>query len=262
MTEIRFMRADEWGIRWARPPVAEKLLDLETFVHHTAGAHPDDAVTAFRDLNEQAIAGDGYSAVDYDVLVHRDPRSGLITVGGGREGWLSAATRDRNEQGEAVCLLGYFHPGHRLSRRPHPDEVEGVAQAITWAMELGWISPQSVIMGHRDNPAHPGATACPGDYLQEQLPTIRRRVAQLLAAPIPPPDPSNHTGGDHVTRYFKLDAGNPTVWATVDGLNAYRLEQYVADQRGVDVFAVPVMPEQERGLYLYHSGGLPYPSVR
>jgi hypothetical protein len=267
MTEIRYLRADDWGIRWARPPVAEKLLDEETYVHHTGGGVvPDDAVVAFRWLNEYAINTKGYSALDYDLLVHRDPRSGLITVGGGREGWLSAATLDRNEQGEAVCLLGNFEPGNNAaSRRPHPDELEGVAQAITWGIELGWISPATVILGHRDNPAHPNATACPGLWLYEQLSTIRRRVAEILAAPIPPPPPSNHTGGDRAVRYFKLGTDLLTCWATSDGLNAVRLEPYVFDQRVaaglLDPAKIPVLPESERGLYVYHAG-LTYLSVR
>ena len=188
MGEFRYLRADEWGIRWARPPIDERLLDAETYVHHSAGPVPDDAVAAFRQLNEYAITSKGYSALDYDVLVHRNPTTGVVTIGGGREGYMSAATLDRNEQGEAVCLLGYFHPGHVLSRRPHPDELEGVARAIVWAMSFAWIDPKSVILGHRDNPAHPNATACPGDYLYAELPTIRARVAELLNPPPPAPE--------------------------------------------------------------------------
>jgi hypothetical protein len=183
VTSFRYLRAAEWGMRWARPPIAEKLSDPEAYVHHSAGAHVNDAVTAFRALNEYAINTKGYSALDYDVLVHRDKVTGLVTIGGGREGWLSAATLDRNELGEAICVLGYFQPGHQLSRQPHDDEIEGVALAIVWGIKHGWISPDAKILGHRDNPAHPGATSCPGDYLQAQLPTIRARVAELLAPP-------------------------------------------------------------------------------
>jgi hypothetical protein len=187
MGEFRYMRADEWGMTWTRPPVAEKLLDPECFVHHSAGGHSDDAVTAFRALNAYAQApkpnGKGYSALDYDVLVHRNPKTGLVTIGEGRGPWLSAATADRNEQGEAVCVLGYFHPGHTLSRQPHPDEIEGTARAIVWGIEQGWVARDARILGHRDNPAHPGATGCPGDYLYVYMPAIRARVAELLAPP-------------------------------------------------------------------------------
>lgn len=182
MVTYRYLRADEWGIRWARPPIAEKLPDVETFVHHTAGGQlSPDAAQAFRLLNEYAITQKGYSALDYDVLVHYNPVTDVCTIGEGRGKWMSAATLDRNEQGEAVCVLGYFHPGHALTRHPHPAEVEGTARAIVWAIQEGWISSATSILGHRDNPAHPGATGCPGDYLQAELPTIRRRVAELLA---------------------------------------------------------------------------------
>lgn len=180
MTVFRYLTAEQWGMRWARKPVTEMLLDPECYVHHSAGSHANDAVAAFRALNEYAINTKGYSALDYDVLVHRNPVDGVVTIGEGRGPWMSAATRDRNEQGEAVCVLGYFHPGSSMSRQPHPDELEGTALAIVWGIQQGWIAKDAAILGHRDNPAHPGATACPGDYLYSQLPTIRARVNELL----------------------------------------------------------------------------------
>ena len=167
---------------------------------------------------------------------------------------MSAATLDRNEQGEAVCLLGYFHPGHTLSRRPHPDELEGVARGIVWAVGHGWIADTSTIAGHRDNPAHPGATACPGDYLQAELPTIRARVAQLLAK-----DPTVPTG---LPMYFKLPGDDArTIWATVDQLTAVRLDPATAVARGVDGNAVPTISQHDADLMTYLSG-LPAASVR
>jgi hypothetical protein len=189
VTTYRYLTAAQWGMRWARPPVAELLGDREAFVHHTAGSLiSQDAATAFRALNEYAINSKGYSAVDYDILVHRSTTTGVVTIGEARGAALSAATLHRNEEGEAVCLMGYFQPGHALSRQPHPDEVEGVARAIVHGINKGWIAKTAAILGHRDNPAHPGATSCPGDYLYAKLPTIRTRVAQLLA---PPPPPEN-----------------------------------------------------------------------
>jgi hypothetical protein len=67
--------------------------------------------------------------------------------------------------------------------------LEGVARAIALSIERGWSAPDTTILGHRDNPAHPGSTGCPGDWLYEQLPAIRTRVAQLLAPPQPPEEP-------------------------------------------------------------------------
>lgn len=219
MAEFRYVTAAEWGMTWARPPIAEKLLDPECYVHHTAGNVPDDAFAAFRWSNAYAQNTKGYSALDYDILVHRDPRNGLITIGEGRGKWMSAATLDRNEQGEAIVLYGYFHPGHSLSRQPHPDELEGVAKGIVWGIQQGWIMENPTILGHRDNPAHPGATGCPGDYLYQYMGWIRARVAELMAPPPPPtpqpepnPDPPLPIGDEQMRIVIAADS-NGTYWA-------------------------------------------------
>lgn len=214
MTTYRYLTADQWGMTWVREPVYETLRDPEVYVHHTAGGQMStDAAEAFRALNAFAQNVKGYSALDYDVLVHYDPGSDICTIGEGRGPWRSAATLDRNEEGEAVCVLGYFHPGHSLSRHPYPAEIEGTALAIVWGIENGWIARDAAILGHRDNPAHPGATGCPGDYLYAELDTIRARVAELL----------NPEEVD-VPRYFVTRQGTPTnpspVWVTHDGANA------------------------------------------
>lgn len=192
---IRFQRAEDWGIRWTSQPRPESLGDPETFVHHSAGSRlAVNATEAMRRLQDISY-GSGYSTIGYDVVVHRDVTSETITISGAREGWRSAATRDRNERGEAICLLGYFHPGHSRSERPTTREIQGIAWGIAWMIAHGWSAPDTVILGHRDNPAHPGATACPGDYLYEQLPRIRNLVREILS----PPDP-NPPGEDEPMR--------------------------------------------------------------
>ena len=218
MTEFRYMTAAEWGMTWVRPPVTELQKDPECYVHHTAGPVLEDAAATFRMLNAYAQNTKGYSALDYDILVHRNPRTGVITIGEGRGKWLSAATLDRNEQGEAIVLCGYFHPGNTLSRQPHVDELEGIAKGIVWGMQQEWISLTTTILGHRDNPAHPNATACPGDYLYDKLPWIRARVAELMAPPPPPvpaptpnPDPPLALGEDEMRIVIASDA-NGTYW--------------------------------------------------
>lgn len=190
---FRYATAKEWGMTWKRPAVPEKLADPEAYVHHSAGGRLSlDAFTAFRMLNRMAQDSKDYSALDYDILVHRNVSTGLITIGGGREEWMSAATLDRNEAGEAICLLGYFHPHHSLSEYPTDDEIEGIARAIVWGMEKGWIGKTAKILGHRDNPAHLNATACCGDYLYGELPTVRGivdRILNIKPVPVPTPKP-------------------------------------------------------------------------
>lgn len=223
----RYLTNREWGIRYTvAVPRTERIPDPEGTLHHTAGnpMHNMDAKLAFRALNEAAIR-DGYWCVAYDILVHEQkfPNGDvLVTIGEGRGPWMSGATLDRNEQTEAICAMGYFHPGHNLSERPSPWMFEGIARAFAWGIQKGWIVPSPNIYGHRDNPAHPGATVCPGDYLWIMLPWIRSRVQQLLQPEVgfmhafvaPPPntnlrilDTRGPAGPNHDA--YKLAANKP-----------------------------------------------------
>jgi hypothetical protein len=197
------IEVDDWGMRWARPPHPQAHPVGTVFVHHTAGVDPsdvtptwdDDPARAFRNLNEVAIGSKGYSAIDYSMLTHRAP-NGQVTNGVARGEWTPAATKDSNTTSKAVCLLGWFHPPDPrnpwtalASRHPAVEELAGLADAIVEMIERGWVTRTPKILGHRDNPKHPGATACCGDYLYAELPTIRRLVAERLNPPPPTPDP-------------------------------------------------------------------------
>lgn len=188
MTTFVVLEGDEWGMRWADPPRSERLLDPETYIHHRAGnpRHDWDAAAAFREMNEQAIAG-GMSATHYDILVHENTITDTVTIGVARGAKRSGATMDRNEEGEAVCALGYFHPGHRLSARPSPAMLEGLARAVALLVRRGWSAPNTKVLGHRDNPKQTNGSPCPGDYLYPHVPWIGRRAAELLT-PEPPPE--------------------------------------------------------------------------
>lgn len=186
---LSFVRAADWGIRWKRPPVAERLADPETYIHHGAGGRFGlDPRRAMRVLQTWYHDRKNYSTVAYDVMVHRNVEADTVAILGAREGWLSAATLDRNDIGEAICLFGYFHPGHVLSEHPTARELEALAFAVAWSIAHGWSAPDTRVMGHRDNPAHPGATGCPGDYLYPAVPDIGRRALQILDAADAAPD--------------------------------------------------------------------------
>jgi hypothetical protein len=208
------MTAAEWGMTWVRPPIAEKLLDGETFIHHVGGGAwmDQDAITTFRGLNTWAQTGKGYSALDYDVLVHYHRATDVLTIAEGRGKWMSAATKDRNEQGEAVCVCGNY-----TLREPLPIEIEGAALGVVYGIEHGWISPATAILGHKDNPAHVGATGCPGDHMYAQLPTIRQRVAAILNPPPPPgAKPTPPKEGSVFAGFWQL-TGQPQVYAAYEG---------------------------------------------
>ena len=179
---LSFHRASEWGAVWKRRPVAERLADPETYIHHGAGGRfGTDHFKAMRDLQTWYHSpSKNYSMIAYDAMVHLNTNDNTVAIMGAREGWLSAATRDRNEQGEAICLFGYFHPGSRLSEAPTERELEALAFAVAWFIENGWSALGTKVMGHRDNPAHPGATSCPGDYLYPHIPSIQIRAQQIL----------------------------------------------------------------------------------
>ena len=189
---IGYLTVDEWKGRWARTPQTEKLLDAECVIHHVGGAAWMGGLVArgsaasraaackvFYDLNEYAINTKGYSFLDYDVLAWYDRFNDIGWIGDGRGQWLSAATLDRNEQSEAVCLAGNCQ-----IREPLPQELELLAHAVVHGVRKGWISPNTVIYAHRDNPAHPGATQCCGQYLIPKLaPVVAPRVRALLNPP-------------------------------------------------------------------------------
>ncbi len=190
MTTYRVLESDDWGMVWVRPPVKERQGDPEQFIHHRAGnpQHTTDAAVVFRQM-QAADVGRGYSTVGYDILVHENTDTDTVTIGVARGQWMSAATADRNEQGEAICAIGYFEPGHKLSARPSAGMLEGLARACVLSIHRGWNSADALLLGHRQNPAHLGATACPGDYLMAEMPTIRARVAELLRPTPPTPEP-------------------------------------------------------------------------
>ena len=229
VTTYRYLTSKEWGmVRRDAVPRTEMLPDPEGTLHHTAGnpGHFRDAAPCFRDLNQMAL-NDGYDCVPYDILVHEQYLGAdrLITIGEGRGPFMSAATLDRNEQTEAVCALGYFHPGHSLSEHPSPSMIEGIARGFVFGINQGWIAINPRIYGHRDNPAHPGATGCPGDFLYPHIPTIIERVQAM-------------TQGVNVMNAFvpRLPTTAPRILDTrgpVDNFDAFKV---VAG----DTFSVPV----------------------
>ncbi len=231
MTSIRYARASEWGITYRHAPIAERLADPEVAYHHNAGNQTADAFTDFRNSNRAAHA-EGMACVAYDILVHYAFSADLLTIGGGREGYMSAATLDRNEQAEAVMIYGYFHPGHKLSRQPYPAEIEGAALGTVWGIRMGWIAENPNGYGHRDNPAHPKNTVCPGDYFNPYIPIINNRVRQIM-------EPSTIIEIDNSVELIKIDFG-PAVYQRTG-----HLVTHVTEERWVAMGA----PMNYRGLH-------------
>lgn len=192
MTTWRYLTVDDWGGLWARPPVAEHMPDGEVYIHHVGGgawmggnvgrgeeASRHAAISVFRNLNIYATrpkseGGKGYSFLDYDALGWYDRVNDIGWIAEGRGPWRSAATLDRNEAGEAFVVCGNFS-----RREPLEQEIELAARGVLYMADQGWTVRDPLILGHKDNPAHPDATPCPGVFFYPELPKVRQLYAQL-----------------------------------------------------------------------------------
>lgn len=208
MTDYRFLRAAQWGMTWRTgTPLPSQPGRSYAVIHHVGGtAWMDnaDATVHFQALNRLAHSK-GHSGVDYSCLVHYHRGLDLATIGEGNGIYQAAATLDLNSQSKAYCLLGNTH-----IRAALPQEVEAMARATRWGIELGWNTGAPSIIAHRDNPAHPGATACPGDFFYPHMDTVRRRVTEL-GHPLPEPAPEPPDPGDDM-EIVKLDAQSPALY--------------------------------------------------
>lgn len=137
---------------------------------------------------------------------------------------------------------------------------ESIVHRIPLVYPANWWDPGTAC--HTEPFGYPFWTnangkVCPGRTKKQQM----RDVVLPLARQIldqwtnPPEEPV-------AVQYFKTDAAELTVWATADGLTAWRLDEYVANARGVDLFNVPVMPPSEAAKLMFQNGGLPNLSVR
>jgi hypothetical protein len=204
-SNFRWLEFEEWGGFFIHDPSPEQPNDAEVFYHHSAGSRwADDGIESFQRQQKWYHEVKGYATIAYDIGVHRSLETGVITIGGCRMNWRSAATRDRNEEGEAILIHGFFHPGHRLSETPTADELEGGAFAAAILMERGLARYDARPMGHRDNPAHPDATTCPGDYLYPHIGAMWARAHELIdyaeGNPPEPPKPPTDKHGQYLVR--------------------------------------------------------------
>jgi len=117
--------------------------------------------------------GQGYSDVDFNLAVGP---SGRVYEG---RGWYerAGATKDMNDQSYAIVLLGDYDPsagGRNVVTAP---QTETVIKVIRDGIARGRLLADVQILGHTDNPAHPGVTPCPGSAVMAVLDHVRRGVA-------------------------------------------------------------------------------------
>ena len=196
---MTFVTRAEWG---ARDTVRTQLIGSlpELVVHHVAGRHPVDVADEHRHMRElqaYAINTKGYQDIDYNLIVGP---SGTIYEARGI--WArSAATLDRNGVSRSICAMGNYE-----TRVPTPEMLAGIVTAGTLLVNTGAVTAGVHVYGHRDNPAHPGATACPGRNLYTHINELWGQIAHVTN---PQPQREDETSMIYITN-------GSTIWALMD----------------------------------------------
>jgi len=161
-----------WGGIITNVPLLHGALP-KVYIHHTAGYYPKsvaEEITQMRSLQNYAINTKHYTDIDYNWVIGP---SGTIYESRGLNR-KSAATLGENEVSRSVCLMGNFQ-----GDVPSNASINAAADCIKFLIDHGDLSNEVLeILGHRDNPKHPNATACPGTNLNAYIPKIRDLVKQ------------------------------------------------------------------------------------
>jgi N-acetylmuramoyl-L-alanine amidase len=182
-----FVTREQWGSLATHPAaLAGRLPAL--YIHHLGAPSPPADLAGeslhMRQLQAYAIrpvaqGGKGYSDLDYNLVIGR---SGTIYEGRGIDR-KSAATLEQNDVSRSICVMGNYQ-----TEEPTIAMIGAVVDAARMMIAAGELDAACIVRGHRDNPLHPGATACPGNNLYAYVPQI---AAMIAAPPNPPPPPPN-----------------------------------------------------------------------
>lgn len=138
-----------------------------TFIHHTASPYGspdtfDEQCAVMRRIDSEHLAN-GWDGIGYNFVIFLPYKKrltrGLRIFEGRGLNRIPAAQENHNAGNPAICVVGNFE----IQRVP--DSV--VAKIVSLARRL----PSDYVKGHRDV----NQTACPGKYLYEKLPEIRKR---------------------------------------------------------------------------------------
>lgn len=167
----------------------------QVHVHHTANANDyssDQVPTLIRGIYRYHTHYLGWSDIAYNFLVDRFGGVWEGRAGGPERLVRGAHTRGFNSSSTGIAVIGNFD-----EVRPARSVLRSVAQIAAWKVHEngGWprgrVRVRSegsdlydandlvllrVIAGHRDT----NETACPGRYLYDALPIIRRRAGKLI----------------------------------------------------------------------------------
>ncbi len=149
------------------------------FVHHTVNANdyrPRDVPGILRGIYAYHTRSKGWSDIGYNFLVDRFGRIWEGRAGGVDRPVVGAHTLGYNDYSFAMSAIGNFE-----TARPSSAMLQAYGSLFGWKLSLHGVGAAAgsqrvgdrnfrAINGHRDA----GSTACPGRYLYEQLPQIRR----------------------------------------------------------------------------------------
>lgn len=190
---------EQWGadesLRSGRPTYNDTLKQVH--VHHTVSANTyarRDVPALIRGMYAYHTQTLGWSDIGYNFLVDRFGRAFVGRAGGPRRLVRGAHTLGFNAESAGVSAIGNYE-----TAQPTDAMLDAIAAIAAWKLDRfdrdarGTIRVESegsdkfppgrvvrlpVIDGHRDT----NDTACPGHYLYEALPKIRRRAARRIEA--------------------------------------------------------------------------------
>jgi hypothetical protein len=181
------------------------------FVHHTVNSNDysmDDVPGLIRSIYAYHVDGHGWNDIGYNFIVDRFGRIWEGRKGGVDRAVIGAHTSGYNSQAFAMSTLGTF-----TSTPAPPAVITAYTQLFAWKFSIHGVDPRrttyyntngnQAISGHRDV----GQTACPGDALYAQIPSIRSKVLARMD-PFPRFDTISAAGdatGDHNADVVAVD---------------------------------------------------------
>ncbi len=155
------------------------------FVHHTVNANgysKEQVPSILRGIYAYHTQSRGWSDIGYNYLVDRFGRLWEGRWGGVDRPVIGAHTLGYNDAAFAMSAIGNFD-----TTRPSDAMVRSYGRLFAWKLSLHGVRPKAhaningtslrAVNGHRDA----GQTACPGRYLYDRIPAIRRRAAAVQA---------------------------------------------------------------------------------
>jgi hypothetical protein len=164
------------------------------FVHHTVNANDYSKAqvpSIIRGIYAYHTQSRGWSDVGYNFLVDRFGQIWEGRAGGVGRAVVGAHTLGYNSDSFAMSAIGNFE-----TARPTKALIKAYARLMAWKLGKHGVDAADTrvfvtsryfhaINGHRDA----GSTACPGRYLYDELPKIRRQAAALQGSSTPEPEP-------------------------------------------------------------------------